>query len=110
MATNEPPWIAAYPPGVRWDTPLPPRRLHEMLDEAVQRWPEHHALDFMGRRLRYRELAVLVRQAARGRYGIDARQSARDRRWAGAGRGVRRAAHADRDRVFRDGRGGAGSP
>lgn len=66
MATTEPPWIAAYPPGVRWDTPLPPRRLHEMLDEAVQRWPEHHALDFMGRRLRYRELAALVRQAARG--------------------------------------------
>ena len=60
------PWIHSYPPGVRWDTPIPAGAVHQVLDDAADRWPTHYALDFMGRRTRYGELQSLVNRAAQG--------------------------------------------
>ena len=43
-----------------------PRLLTDLLDHAVQTWPERVAIDFMGRRWTYAELGSLVEHAARG--------------------------------------------
>jgi len=48
------------------DLPFPPRRVTDILDKAVSRWPERIALDFMGREWRYRDVADLAARAAKG--------------------------------------------
>ncbi len=63
---NEHPWIASYPAGVRWDAPLPVSPVQSLIDDAVARWPDRPFLDFMGRRLGYREFGDLVDHAASG--------------------------------------------
>lgn len=60
------PWIKSYPPGVRWDAPLPAMPVQQILDDAATRWPEHTALEFMGRKTSYRELQELTNRAAAG--------------------------------------------
>ena len=60
------PWIKSYPPGVKWDAPIPVGFVQQMLDDAVATWPDNHALDFMGRRITYSELGALVNRAAAG--------------------------------------------
>lgn len=45
---------------------LRPRLLPELLDRAVERFPDRHAVDFIGRRWTYGELGRLVDRAARG--------------------------------------------
>lgn len=60
------PWIKNYPDGVRWDTDLPLMPVQQLLDDAVKRWPENPAIEFMGRTLSYREFGALVDRAAKG--------------------------------------------
>jgi long-chain acyl-CoA synthetase len=60
------PWIASYPAGVRWDMELNPGPVPQILDDAVAKWGGQPALDFMGKRLTYRELAERVDRAAAG--------------------------------------------
>ncbi len=60
------PWTKSYPPGVKWDAPIPFGFVQQMLDDAAATWPDHHALDFMGRRTTYSELIALVNRAAKG--------------------------------------------
>jgi len=60
------PWTQSYPAGVRWDAQLPLMPVHQILDEAVARWPERPVLDFMGRMISYRELGALADRAAAG--------------------------------------------
>ena len=60
------PWVESYPAGVRWDAELPLMPVHQILDEAVARWPERPVLDFMGRVISYRELGALADRAAAG--------------------------------------------
>lgn len=60
------PWIASYPDGVHWDAELPLVPVQQLLDDAVARWPERPALDFMGRVLSYREFGALADRAAKG--------------------------------------------
>ena len=43
-----------------------PRLLTDLLDNAVARFPDRAAMDFLGRRWRYRELGRLVDHATRG--------------------------------------------
>ena len=59
-------WLKSYSEGVRWDMDLRPRLVPSILDEALRQWPDHPALEFMGRRLRYSELAALTDRAAKG--------------------------------------------
>jgi long-chain acyl-CoA synthetase len=60
------PWIKSYPDGVHWDAELPLMPVQQLLDDAVKRWPEHAAIEFMGRVLSYRELGALADRAAKG--------------------------------------------
>jgi len=60
------PWIKSYPKGVRWDAELPLMPVQQLLDDAVRKWPDNPAIEFMGRTLSYRELGELVNRAAKG--------------------------------------------
>ena len=60
------PWTDHYPPGMRWDCELALKPVTRFLDDAVARWPERTALEFMGRAISYRELAQLADRAAAG--------------------------------------------
>ena len=60
------PWTRSYPAGVHWDAELPLMPVHQILDEAVARWPQRPVLDFMGRVISYQELGALVDRAAAG--------------------------------------------
>jgi len=63
---NNMPWINSYPAGVRWDADITPAPLQTILDNAVAKWPDRPAIDFMGRRMSYRELGDYVGRAASG--------------------------------------------
>jgi len=63
---NDKPWINSYPPGVRWDAEIVPRPVQSILDDAVAKWPDRPAIDFMGKRITYRDLGDLANRAARG--------------------------------------------
>ena len=60
------PWVKSYPAGVDWAAPIPVGFVQQMLADAVARWPDNPALDFMGRRIGYSELGALVSRAAAG--------------------------------------------
>ena len=60
------PWIKNYPDGVHWDAELPLMPVQQLLDDAVRRWPDNPAIEFMGRTLTYRELGELASHAAKG--------------------------------------------
>jgi long-chain acyl-CoA synthetase len=60
------PWITSYPPGVRWDAPIPVMPVQQILEDAAATWPDHPAIDFMGRKISYRELDELASRAAAG--------------------------------------------
>lgn len=63
---NDMPWIKSYPAGIRWDIDISPGAVQQMLDDTVTRYPDNPAIEFMGKRLAYRELGDLVSRAARG--------------------------------------------
>ncbi len=60
------PWLKSYPAGVRWDAPLDPKPVQQLLEDAAAAWPDKPALQFMGRRIDYRELDALASRAAKG--------------------------------------------
>ncbi|GAC1330911.1 MAG: long-chain fatty acid--CoA ligase [Beijerinckiaceae bacterium] len=60
------PWIKSYPLGVHWDATLPTMPLEKILEDSAAKWPDQPALDFMGRRILYRELDELANRAAAG--------------------------------------------
>jgi len=62
----EHPWISSYPDGVRWDAELPLMPVQQLLDDAVKRWPDRPALEFLGRTISYRELGEFADRAAKG--------------------------------------------
>ena len=64
MATH--PWTAAYPAGIAWDREIPPETLPAILDQAVRRFGNRPALEFLGRRWSYAELGRMVDRAAEG--------------------------------------------
>ncbi|WP_315837505.1 long-chain fatty acid--CoA ligase [Bradyrhizobium prioriisuperbiae] len=60
------PWIKSYPPGVRWDAEIPVMPVQQILEDAAAQWPGGAAVDFMGRRMSFRELDDLASRAAKG--------------------------------------------
>src|SRR5580765_3130148 len=60
------PWIKSYPPGVRWDAELTATPLHQILERSAARWPDNRALDFMNKKISYRDLSDLSDRAAKG--------------------------------------------
>jgi len=51
---------------MRWDCELVLKPVTRFLDDAVARWPQRPAVEFMGRVISYRELGQLVDRAAAG--------------------------------------------
>jgi long-chain acyl-CoA synthetase len=60
------PWIKSYPDGVHWDAELPVTMLPQLLDDAVVKWADRPALEFMGKKTTYRQLQQQVDQATKG--------------------------------------------
>lgn len=63
---RETPWIKSYPAGVHWDAHLPVSSVPQLLHDAVAKWPDLPALDFMGKKTTYAELLQLVNRATKG--------------------------------------------
>ncbi|MDF1736952.1 MAG: long-chain fatty acid--CoA ligase [Minwuia sp.] len=63
---GEHPWLKSYSAGVDWHAPIDTFPVYQILDDAVSRWPDQPATDFMGKVLTYRELSDLVSRAAKG--------------------------------------------
>src|SRR6476661_8379492 len=63
---NDKPWINSYPSGVLWDAEIVPGPVQKILDDAVAKWPDRPAIEFMGKRITYRDLGNLANRAARG--------------------------------------------
>ena len=51
---------------MRWDADLPLMPVQQLLADAVKRWPDNPAIEFMGRTLTYREFGELADRAAKG--------------------------------------------
>ena len=60
------PWLKSYPPGMRWDAPLPIGPVQAILEESARRFADKPALDFMGKRITYAELDALANRVAAG--------------------------------------------
>ncbi len=60
------PWLHHYPEGIDWSTPLTRRALNEYIDDAEIRFADRPAIDFLGRKTTYAQLATHIRQAAKG--------------------------------------------
>jgi long-chain acyl-CoA synthetase len=63
---SELPWLASYPEGVRWDIAIEAMPVQRILDDTAEKWPAKPALEFMGKRLTYRELKQQSERAAKG--------------------------------------------
>ena len=69
MTTNDvhpQPWLHNYPEGIDWSTTLTRRALNEYIDDAEIRFAARPAIDFLGRKTTYAQLATHIRQAAKG--------------------------------------------
>ncbi len=63
---QSPPWLDVYPPGVSWQFEPPKEPLFAALDRAAGRFPDRPAVDFIGRRCNYGELAATSEAVAGG--------------------------------------------
>ena len=63
---NARPWLKSYPPGARWDAPIEFCPVQSILDTAAQRFGPLPALQFMDKRISYKELEALADRAAAG--------------------------------------------
>lgn len=59
-------WLGSYPEGLKWDMPLVPRAVGDLLDKAVAGHSGNTCTDFLGRKLSYGDIAALVDRAASG--------------------------------------------
>ena len=60
------PWEKSYPENVDWNAPLPTGALQRLLDDAVARFGDRPAIDFMDRITSYRSLGDQANRAAEG--------------------------------------------
>ena len=60
------PWEKSYPENVDWHAPLPAGPLHRLMDDAVARFGDRPAVDFMDKITSYRELGDQANRAAEG--------------------------------------------
>jgi long-chain acyl-CoA synthetase len=62
----ERPWLKHYPDGVDWNTHFEAKPLYALADEAVAKFPDKPAVEFLGRRFTYAEIGRMIDQAADG--------------------------------------------
>lgn len=54
------PWLANYPSGIEWDAPLDDTPVHERVLTTCARQPHDLALDFLGKRMTFAQLAQAI--------------------------------------------------
>lgn len=54
------PWTEHYPEGISWDVPIDTTPVHETVLATCARTPDADALDFLGKKTRFGELARLI--------------------------------------------------
>src|SRR5690554_880608 len=67
------PWVDHYPPDLRWDAPIDTTPVFEQVLTACERNPNANALDFLGKRTRFSELAAAINAfagALQAQFGI----------------------------------------
>ncbi len=62
--SNAKPWIASYPPEIPASLEYPRVPLTHYLEQAATEYPDNFALNFMGKRITYRELLTMSYQFA----------------------------------------------
>ena len=60
------PWLRVYPHEVGWDTPIPERPVHAMLEETVAKYGSRPAFDFLGKKWNWAGIGSLVNRMAAG--------------------------------------------
>jgi len=50
------PWVTHYPPGIEWDVPIDTTPIHEQVLRACAQTPDADALDFLGKKTKFRDL------------------------------------------------------
>ncbi|MBE7635367.1 AMP-binding protein [Sneathiella sp. P13V-1] len=59
-------WEKSYPKGVSWEIEIDKKPVFAILDDAVKKWPNNYAIDFLDKKYTYSELDDLVSRAAKG--------------------------------------------
>lgn len=59
------PWLKSYPEDIDWHAEIAVGALHERLDRAEHKYPNHVCVEFKGREFTYREITDKVRRLAR---------------------------------------------
>ncbi len=59
-------WEKSYPEGVKWELEIDNKPVFNLLDEAVQKWPNNYVIDFMDKRITYSQLDEMVNRATKG--------------------------------------------
>ncbi len=60
------PWLRRYVPNINWHAPIPGGTVPDILDRSVALFGDRPCIDFLGRRLTYREVGALVDRMACG--------------------------------------------
>jgi len=60
------PWLSNYPAGLAWNTAFLPKPLYTILDDTAAKYPDHIAIDFMGKEYTYARLSEMVDRVAAG--------------------------------------------
>ena len=55
-----------YAPGADWNRAIPRITLLDILDQSINRYPDHPFINFMGNRITYREFGAMVNRTAAG--------------------------------------------
>ena len=63
-ATHPRPWIDHYPEGIRWDAPINKTPVFEQVLAACARTPDADALDFLGKKTKFGDLAKAINALA----------------------------------------------
>ncbi|MCH2037376.1 MAG: long-chain fatty acid--CoA ligase [Rickettsiales bacterium] len=59
-------WESLFPEHNRWDQELPAKPLSTLIDDAVEKFPNHIAIDFLGQKQTYTELSVAINRVTKG--------------------------------------------
>jgi long-chain acyl-CoA synthetase len=55
-----------YPGGIRWDVEIPHIGPLDLIDEAIAKYPDRPAMEFMGKKISYGEFGELLERATQG--------------------------------------------
>ena len=60
------PWLKSYPNGIVWDTPIVPGTVHDLIDQAAERYPHNTCIHFLGKKYTYSNIKLLSDRVATG--------------------------------------------